>query len=319
MANVDGSEARQITPPGVVATFAGIRVGKDSGVRSFYYVSLDDGEGSLWVYDLSSGVNDVLIEGGGITSAFVSPTHPVVAFTAGGNLNLLDLQTHEVTTLLAGGDREACANYEIHECRSYYSVTWSPDGRLLAVTEGLWEGARVHLIDPLAPADELAIGGRMAFGGWSIQSDAVCTYGEYGAPSALSVNAAPGWAKQIFLAHYEDPVSNPESVSVEDCAWLASGEIVILTSAYDKPNTSAILEFDVATENLRHVVGYDDSEFCCTRQIISIPRERRVITQLFEYSSGDSGEATQPELVELDTGESVYILQPGDWVVAVVP
>src|SRR3989304_2912209 len=210
----------------------------------FYYVSWDsETKRSLWQLDLATKERSLLLSyqgrDGRLGEASVSADGRYVAFSHIDGIDLLDLAAGERQRLLTRGDRDACIGGDISECVGYGIPQWSPDGRLLLVGKGFYEGAAAIVVDPFQePPAELisaSIGGPLPSSAvWSPASDAFCAYGQYAAQSGLYLASAPDWQPQNLLPEYEVyDARDPRYVgrTVTGCAWLDQDRIVFSSTS----------------------------------------------------------------------------------------
>ena len=326
ISGIDGSDAQPVTPEGVESVFAGM-----SGGDTFYWVELVSEEDAvLWQQTLSTGGREELLRFGirFLGHAQVSPGGDRIAYIDFDSVYLLDLVTAEKRLLLQGNaiacDAPATGGRPAGTCFLYRNPQWSPDGELLVVQKGFYEGAVMVLIDPDDPVEQ-EVGDRELDGAyiaeWSPDSRALCIIGRYAAPSAFYVARAPDWAMTGYLEDELEsaptPGFDPSAGSASGCAWPSSDRLLvsIANSENGYPTRIGDLDPDDATFSEFEFVSDDEGY---SRELIGAPGQRLAVTQAFvaggEYYK-DPGPLHQ---VDADTGAIAPILQPGDWAVAVV-
>ena len=335
ISNLDGSGRRQLTPPGVMAAFAGTLPAKSGGLL-IYYVSQDSETGNtLWDLDEETGERTALIEFRTETfhvgEAAVSPSGRYIAYVHRGGLTLLDRANGESSLLLAGSP---CEGTPAGRCVYYREPKWSPDGTLLMVARGFYEGGTVTLVDPFSqPPREImeAESGEGPFlAEWSPSGDRFCAHGRYATSSGLYVAEEPDWSLVNLLPDYEPPNPNdmlPIERGVVDCGWLDSQRILftaievnhLTPYAASPPVRHELMLFNLADGSSRQVAllpGRAEGDNT-TSQPILLMADGVVIVQRISYPP-DVSRTGQAELIDPETGGRRPILQDGDWLLAVV-
>jgi len=334
ISNLDGSGRRQLTPDNVNASFAGLVEG--NGKRLFYYVALDGGTSrSLWKLDLNSGDRQKVIEFHARQEwdayASVSPDGRYAAYTEIDSIGLLDTETGQTRRLLTGNAAACDPPGGAGRCFVYRGSMWSPDGQLMVVTKGFYEGSSPALIDPFASAiEEREIGPTLplAPAAWSPESEAICAIHSYG-ETGLYLARAPDWQIQDLVPEYNvagTPAPRTER-RVADCDWLSPERIAFATAVADIPaGYPAIPEwsvevsvFDLAQGKPSNVAVILDGIQMADPSVFALTGGHLVLIQYMVDRSG-SGDfvAGQPQMIDTTTSARRPVLQPGDWVVDVV-
>lgn len=319
ISEADGSGARQLTPEGVAASFAGVVAGK-SGAPVLYYVTEDREDArSVWQLDLSTDDAQLLFSFGAPgSSVVVSPDGRYIAFAHATGLAIFDLASGRKTEVLSGGDSSACLANVIAQCFSYYPAAWSPDGRLLLVTKGLYEGAFVTVIDPFGePPARLVEGWRQfpSSGTWSPGGDAVCAFGRYADVSGLYVLNAPEWEPTILNPEFEDQAANPEGRMVVGCDWIDRGTVAFLGIRQTPSMRGELSLLDTQTGKSTPVATVEEEIGCCMGNLTMVPGESLAIAQFTKNLDGGS-QWTRPAITDLATGAVTHVLGDGDFVAA---
>lgn len=331
MANLDGSMQKQLTPDDVQATFAGL-IGSKSGSSLFYYVTYgDEGVRTLWRLNPDSGERAVILEyegradGLGLGNASVTSDGRYVAFSHAEGIDLLGLATGERRRIVTSSWAPCEEGYR--GCFGYDLPSWSPDGSLLLVVKGFWEGGVPVVLDFFAEPPQVHVEASPAdrvptVAEWSSDSATFCGHGRYGGASGLYLASAPDWQPTNLLPRYEaaDPEGVPlDGQTVTDCDWLDERRIVYSSSYLDMPPRSEIAIYDLAIDEVTLVASFNDDELLFTRHIVADPAGQFVITQFVRPLRPEKPhEPSQPVMVDVSTGALASALEPGDWVVAVV-
>ncbi len=331
MSNPDGTEERQLTPDGEMATFAGLIADR------FYYVTRgDETSRTLWSLNLSSSQRSAIFSfqarssfGG---SADVSPEGRYVTYVNLDGLNLLDLASMDSRTLRSTGNLDACRAGTLSECVGYYSPAWSPDGRLLLVGKGFYEGGSVVVVDPFKnPPHELfpvSLGDSLpSVGVWSPYGDAFCAFGLYAAPSGLYVGEPPDWRPINRLPEYELPPSaGRDQLWVRGCQWIGPTTIAFLTHVEELSQQGVASEgrmdvsvYSTLTDDWSTVATADPEDYWSAYDLIAVPGGSQVIAAYQrEPPPGQAFDLARPLLIDVATGDVTPVLQQGDFVVAAV-
>lgn len=327
MANPDGSEQERLTPDDVRATFAGLISDRKSGNLMFYYLTLDgETTRTLWRLNVNSGDRSSLfsfeVRSSSGASAAVSPDGQHAAYVHANGIDLIDLLTGESRSILTAGNIDACLGGDISECVGYGTPQWSPNGRLLLVTKGFYEGGTAIVVDPFEgpPAElvESSLGDALPSAGeWSSSSKAFCAYGQYATYSGLWVGRPPDWKPINLLPGYEiQDATDPEYVgrTVTGCAWIDGKRVAISSTSTGDPVDAQITVLDTETSELSVIATFDENENLFSRSLIGSPGGELLVTQFIR----PSGNASQPVVIDTTSGEHRPILSEGDWVVAVL-
>ncbi len=329
MSDLDGGDQQRLTPENEEAVFAGLFPDSDSGRLAAYYATLVGESGqTLWKLDLSTGVRTEVLNYESNRSrgraASVSPDGRYVAYVSDGELAMLDTRSDQTKRLLTAGDREACSGGDLSECESYNAPNWSPDGRLLLVTKGFYEGASATVVDPFSdPPVELIetnLGDRLPMAAtWSPSGRSICAWGQYADYTSLYLASAPNWVYRSVIPEYEDQALNDRGRMLLDCEWLDESTVVFVNVQQIPAERGELLTLDTTTEETSETVVFEDEYRCCTGSL-SVARVERLAIAQFAVLTEDRRDFhwSRALLVPLDTGVVRPILDEGDYVVAVV-
>jgi hypothetical protein len=320
ISGIDGSAAQPVTPEGVEAMFAGM-----AGADTLYWVELpSEEEAVLWRQTLSTGGREEVLRFGRryFGHAQVSPGGDRIAYVDYDSVYLLELATG-AKRLLLQGNAAACDSASIGQCFLYRSPQWSPDGELIVVQKGFYEGAIMAIIDPDDPVEQEIGDGELSgayIAEWSPDSRALCVLGQYAAPSAFYVARAPDWNVTAYMKDELEPTTGPgagpSSISASGCAWPSSDRLIVSLTAGEFGDPARIGVLDPNDGSFSAFEFASDDELY-SRELIGAPGQRLAITQAF-VAGGEFKEAGPLHQVDADTGAIAPILQPGDWAVAVV-
>jgi hypothetical protein len=330
MSDLDGGNQEQLTPDEETAAFVALMPDAESGAPALYYVSLPNEDAqTLWKLNLSTHERMELLtrqKHGFLGGASVSPDGRYIAYVDTEGLAMLDARADETRDLLLAGDREACVSGEdLTECAYYAGSDWSPDGRLLLVTKGFYEGASVTIVDPFSdPPVELIethLGDRLpSSGNWSPSGESICAYGQYAEYTSLYIASTPGWTYRNVIPAYEDQILNDRGRMLLDCEWLNETTVAFVNVQQTPSELGELLVLDTTTEESREVVVFEDEYRCCNGSL-TLARSQGVAIAQFLLLADDrrSFYWAQPLLVRLDGGTVQPLLGDGDYVVTVVP
>ena len=334
VADADGSNAHPISPEDAQAAWAGT---VNAGVEDLLYYVTYDGETArtLWEFSEATGQRRRVFSFQSRTAyeafASVSPDGRYATFTDTQNqsVKLFDMQTGE-TRLLLQGNASAC-ELGAGGCFGYRSSRWSPDGRLLQVNKGFYEGSRPVVIDPFAAdIEEIEAGtAQSVWGdGWGPQSDAFCGTHSYGG-TGLYLARAPSWEMRDLVPEYNvagTPAPRTERY-IRACDWLNANVVAFATATAAIPGQYPAIPdwwlevsvLDLDGQGPETVTTIDVDGQLSDLDILVLPGVDSVLIEYFRDPAG-AGEffASQPELIDLTSGELSPILQEGDWVVGVV-
>jgi hypothetical protein len=247
----------------------------------------------------------------------LSPDGRYIAYTDRYGLELLDLQTYEFRLIATGGDRDACWSYtNIGACKAFDSPKWSPDGKLISVSVGYWEGGEHFIVDPFTPGSRPILAGNSSGGHWSPSSQAICSYGEYGGPSALFISQAPDWIRKGYPQ--TEAGADTALWSVDTCAWLDNDRVAMSVNSWagpppDRPSSYLGL-FTLADGTVRKINYAPSSDY--SMYVVGAPTRDLILVQLYEYSGTQLPH--QPTAINVTTGEQYSLLHEGDWIIDVI-
>ncbi len=315
----------RLTPEGAVANFVGLSGDPLSGPAVVYYVAdATDDNATLYGRQLPDGQPQEVAHirpwfSTNATGA-LSPDGRYIAYTDRYGIELLDLQTGQFQLIAAGGDRDKCFNPQpgdtLGVCSGFSNPAWSPEGSWLTATETFYESAAQVVIDPFSPGSLHAAG---TYGGrWSPEGSSVCTSSDQeGGGLGLHISGAPDWQVHAYLADYTDQAGGPAYVG--SCSWLDSHQLAIGLTAGNSPSYTFAALFDTTTGSVTRLSDNPPAEQCCWRNVIAAPDDGIIFTQYFlPNSNPNTTTPSQPEAIDVATGEKYSTLQQGDWIVAVV-
>ena len=325
VSEVDGSNATRVSPQGAKTRFAGIASIGDRSLL-YYVVFGDDGRRALRELDLSRASDrEVLTFDGRYESrgfASVSPDGRYVSFVEVDSLWLFNMQTQE-RTLLLQGNAPACEGGNAGKCVNYATSHWSPNGRLLLVQKGFYEGSHFVLVDPFAEQPQIAEFDQLSgahIAGWAPDAEAVCIGGQYGGPSSLYVARAPDWSARQFFPEFEQPGQAPGDISVAGCSWPSSSRVAALTwPIYPSPDTSSpppeLVLLNPDTSEAPVIASFAEGQGTIPA-LVGVPGSSQAVVQFW---NANGGEIRGSFLVSLDSGQVNKLLGPSEWLVAIVP
>jgi hypothetical protein len=329
IANMDGTLAAPFSPIGGDAVFAGFSGG------ILYYVSFLEGRGrTLWALDPAGDQLQPLFsfEARNEFDAYaaVSPGARHIAYTNGDSLYLFALDTGESRLLLAGNGA-ACDGMSIGGCEVYLRSRWSPNGALLLVDKGYYEGSRPFIVDPFAAqtTEVETVASASVWGrAWSPDSASFCGTDSYGG-TGLYVGSAPSWDARDLLPEYALPSGPPARARTANqaCDWVDPRIIAFATivSRFDDPaqrSAPTIFSLEVSVHRLsptstETVATIEDGGFLAAPSLLVLPDSRLLLGYL-RGTEVTGLSPSRPEIIDLTTGEREPILNEGDWVVAVI-
>jgi hypothetical protein len=322
---LNGSGARRLGPEAARSTFAGIVSTSDRPL--LYYVAFGgDGQRALREADLSSGADREVFTFNGRYdfdgSASVSPDGSYVSFTDVDSVWLFNMQTQE-RTLLLQGNAPACEGGNAGKCFIYGTSQWSPDGRLLLVQKGFYEGAHFILANPFAEQPQILEFDQMSgahISSWAPDGGAICMGGQYGGPTSLYLAQGPDWSAHQFFPEFEETGQTSAAFSAAGCAWPSVSRVGVLTWAiYPSPDGPSpapeLVLLNPGTPEAHLITSFPEGQGL-NPALVGVPGRSQAVVQFW---NGYSGEVGRSLLVDLETGEAKDLLGAGQWVVAVVP
>jgi len=320
---------QRLTPEGVSGGFVGLVGDPFAGPAILYYItSASDDEAALYGRVLPDGEPQPLAHirswYSDRTVGALSPDGRYIAYTDRYGIELLDLQASEFRLIAAGGNKDQCDNPTlggtIGACRGFVSVRWSPDGQRISAQEYYYEGGDSYIVDPFNIGTPIKAGNS---GGadWAPASDAICSYGEYAEYSSLYVSRSPDWTKSSVLPGYVGQTTAPFH-SVNGCEWMDEGTIataILVDPGYPTPPYSYVASLDLSTGNLTTLTEDSQHEAAWSRDIFASPYDGLVFTQYWQPAPTDPNTEypTQPEAIDVATGNHYSFLGAGDVIVAV--
>jgi hypothetical protein len=323
--DIGGNDAQRLTPEGSRARFVGLAGDPLTGSGYVYYIA-DMTSDSATIYRLHfpGGAQERVLSfhpwTEGWAFAALSPSGSRIAFSDAYGLELLDLATYRVDRVVSGGDPGRCGTPGggIGACTAFQELRWSPDGSLIAASEIFWESGQTIVV---APGGEPFVAGNGWGDAWSPGSDAVCSWGQFAAPSALYVARAPDWTKQPYLAEFEVPVSGNPSQSVSGCFWLDAQTVAVQIAnwaIYPDANSTYVGLISTADGSLKRLTP-DEKPLCCSSGIVGGPGLPCVFRNyILPTTHTGTNVPGQPQAIDPASGDIYGVLQTGDWIVAVV-
>lgn len=324
---LDGEGRERLTREGEVAKCAGVATHHATGNETFYYVALDgDLARTMWTLDRETGQRSRLFSFDSFdrydADAAASPGGRYIAYAHVEGLDLFDTATGTSRRLLDNGPRNCT---DVRSCRSHDRPEWSPDGASLLVARTFWEGGATVILDPFGKSVRFyAEGERLgpSRASWSPDGDAICGHTLYDAPSGLFIAETPSWEFQDKLPHYAD--RSPVSRFVSVCSWLSERLIAFATNVWgpdsDGSGTAISVEFSVYDRQAgeeRLVFEESGDGRIWSGEVLALPGTQFAVTQQLRDPEGPyTPEPSRPELVNVETGERIPVLQTGDIVVA---
>lgn len=321
-----------LTPDGVNASFVGLSGDPLTSDALVYYIAdITDDSAIMYVRQLPDGepqrIAHIRPWFSRLANGALSPDGRYIAYTDQYGIELLDLQTHEFRLITSsGGDKDKCKAQlpepgSLGACTAFSSPRWSPDGKLLSVGKGYWEGGDHWMVDPFTPGSTPLPAGHCCGGQWSPTSDAICTWGDYGGYTPLFVNRAPDWTDEPH-GQTSDDYQDPNRLQVNGCSWLDDKRValaVIANESYPAPPSSWVEVIDLSTDARTRVGTTSLGEQCCGRPVFAIPGAGLVLTQYFiQNANSNISQSAQPIAIDTKTDTSYSVLQPGDIIVGVV-
>ncbi|MBI1886703.1 MAG: hypothetical protein HYS09_10405 [Chloroflexi bacterium] len=328
MSRLDGSGLTQLTPSNQKASFVGIAHQKSASL--LYYIARIDGKTyALRKRDLTSDEITTILRIGAPRKSDRPPTGSLrhdgkfLAFHHHDGIDVIRLDTGRIWRVLTNDERGCEGPPGPAHCFGFFGPQWSPDGRLLLAQRIFYEGGDHVIVDPFSEAPDIIDLDPATFAAaWSPSSHAVCHFGMYAAPSGLYLSSGPEWQPRNLLPDYEIEDPDRPLRSLTACAWLDEWRIVFSSSSNGfRPPRSQIKVSDVRTGRISSTATFHDNEQLFTRGVLVVPDGEFVITQFVPPKPDRPDEVTEPNrpvLVNISTGNTTPILQPGDWVVAVI-
>lgn len=330
LSDVAGAHVARLTPAGVQARFVGLIGDPTTGPGYAYYLS-DISDDSVTINRIHFPVGSpehVLTFTpweGRFAGAALSPDQSSIAYTDRYGLQLLDLRTYHVTTLAHGGDHDACLNPmpgSIGACLAFSDPIWSPDGSRIVVHQTFYEGGQITIVDPSSPGAKPTDAGGCCGGEWSPDGDAICSWGGYDAPTGLYISRAPDWKTETYTGDFAVLYPASPTKGVDSCSWLDSGRLALgiyLSGSYPDPSYSYTTIFDVSSSQATDIGPLPIGELCCWRQDFAVRDAGLILGQyILQTADPNVSVPSQPEAIDITTGQAYSTLEEGDWIVAVV-
>ena len=315
MSDLDGSNERQVSPPGIKTAPAGTSRTEVGGTYVYYISEDSDTDRSLWRFDPATSETTMLVQYQDTPGEFygdVSPDGAHFAHTEPLGLDLYDFASATTKTLFAAGSGSDCVSGTIAQCYSWIAPQWSPDGKLLLVVHSVYEGGWVEVIDPFQSPPAVYTQGSREYpsgGEWSPDSSTVCAQGQYGNTSSLYLLEAPDWEARRVTGEYEDYTQNPDGHGVLDCGWLNDDTVYL--AERQQPQLEAEVNILFQNTGDTRLITTLPATSCCSGRLVVPDGGRVAVAQLYGGSSGGYG-WLQPSEVNLDSGAATPILHEGD-------
>ncbi len=309
MANADGSSPVELAP-GEEASFVGFGRQR-SAVVVYYMAKVSETESLLRQRDLASGeVKDITSvtapeKSDAPPSGDISPNGTQIALHHAEGIDIVDASTGQGRRLVTS-DGSGCdaVPVDFDRCYGFYGPEWSPDGRYLTARRMFFEGGEDVLIDPSVDESQFTSLG-VENAGWAPSSDRVCgSEGGYD-PRILYAAPVPTDGSQVVLEFEANPARQQR---ILDCTWLGGGRIAVVTSL-DGVDTVLVVSAD----------GGGTEELLRLESPLSIGRvfgidDTHVVLNIFDQ---DAQDYASPLILDVSTGATTTILDPGTRVVAV--
>jgi len=321
----DGSNARQVTPTGIAASY--LRLGQSNSGASLLYYITQDAEGNTMIYntDLDTGERLLMLSYADIPSYYfadVSPDGRYVVHTQPLGLDIYDFVTGSNATLFQSGSGTDCVANVLAQCYRAIGPDWSPDGRLLKVVHSVYEGGWAEVVDPFQSPVSVLTAGDRAYphnGSWSPDSDALCAQGIGLAElSGLYLLESPDWEARNLFPEFEDYTINPDSRQVIACDWLNPSEVAFMTMR-ERPREGELHIFNRDTGQSRLVTTLPEGTGCCGGTIVALPDTSYAVAQVLQLVGGQEFHLSQPAVVDVRTGATQHILQMDDIILDILP
>jgi len=115
---------------------------------------------------------------------------------------------------------------------------------------------------------------------------------------------------------------------VASCQWVTSDILAFVVNVL-RPDSDGnvvpefsveLLTYDRSLGSARRIAAFDQGIQIVSGGLHALPSSRWVVTQNRITEPGSAEDyLSQPEVFDVDTGARTPVLQPGDWVVAVLP
>lgn len=319
ISDLDGANAKRVTPEGARASYVGLAVSKSGG--TLIYFATQDAEGSTTVYDadLDTGKIAPVLTYPDIPDYYyadVSPDGRYLVHTQPLGLDMYDFATGTNATLFQSGSGPDCLANVIEQCYRAIAPDWSPDGRLLSVTHSVYEGGWAEVVDPFQTPPTVFTAGDRSYPrvvAWSPGSDAVCAQSVgLGDPSGLYLLESPDWEARNLFPEFEDYTANPDSRQVVGCDWVNANEVAFLTMVERPQRQGELWVYNRGTGDSALIVTLPEGTGCCGGVVVAVPGTDHVIAQVLQDEGGSDFPWSQPAVVNVRTGETYHILEKDD-------
>jgi hypothetical protein len=209
----------------------------------------------------------------------------------------------------------------IGACLAFSDPVWSPDGSRIEIHQTFYEGGKIAIVDPASPGVKPTDAGGCCGGEWSPDGDAICSWGGYDAATGLYISRAPDWDTATYTGDFAVLYPTSPTKGVDSCSWIDSDTLALGISSsggYPDPNYSYATMVELSSDTATNIGPLPVGEECCNRQVYAVRDVGLVLSQYLQNSAPNVNTPSQPEAIDVATGQTYSLLQAGDWIVAVV-